>query len=31
MEGDKAQPFMELFGENKYPWIGEVTSKKAKL
>ncbi|SMR57377.1 unnamed protein product [Zymoseptoria tritici ST99CH_3D1] len=31
MEGYKQQPFMELFGEDKYPWIGEVASKKAKL
>lgn len=30
MEGDRAQPFTELFHENKYEWIGDVTSK-AKL
>jgi hypothetical protein len=31
MEGEKAQPFMELFGEDKYAWIGEVVAKRAKM
>ena len=30
LEGERSQPRMELFGENKYSWVGDIASK-AKL
>ncbi|CAK3844764.1 glutathione-dependent formaldehyde-activating enzyme family [Lecanosticta acicola] len=30
MQGERAGPFMELFLDNKYPWIGDVTGKEVK-
>ncbi|KAF2168776.1 hypothetical protein M409DRAFT_36243 [Zasmidium cellare ATCC 36951] len=31
MDGERTQPSMELFPENKYQWLGDVTGKSSKL
>ena len=31
MDGERTQPSMELFPENKYQWVGDVTGKSSKL
>lgn len=31
MEGERVQPFMELFEEDKYHWIADIVAKREKL